>query len=92
MYNGFELYKEGFMALYSWFTRTSKSLNRQSVKTNTSLVNTPETPQYIANYTMWPTAKIKPRHEPIIATYKNKSANTKKTLLLTAPTLAVVKS
>ena len=56
--DGKKKYTGGYMALYSWFIRTTtrprlKSINNEQLKASQSVQN-------IENYTMWPTAKIKP--------------------------------
>ncbi|MBL4900228.1 MAG: hypothetical protein JKX76_11420 [Colwellia sp.] len=45
------------MALYSWFSKNNKSINK-SVPANNSLLKAPKSSKYIENYTMWPTAKV----------------------------------
>jgi len=48
------------MALYSWFLRTKTDKNRKTVQINNTLAKASESVKYIENYTMWPTATIKP--------------------------------
>ena len=79
------------MALYSWFSRTEKKSGIKSVKTNNSLLNTPDTVKYIENYTMWPTAKIKPTHEVIVPTYVDNSLKKPPTSLPTDSQLNIIK-
>lgn len=80
------------MALYSWFTRTDKKITVKNVCTNNNLLNTSDTVKYIENYTMWPTATIKPTHEVIIPTYIDTSNNELKAALPTNSPLTVIKS
>jgi hypothetical protein len=48
------------MALYSWFGKNNNKPTKKRVQANNNLFKTPESVRYIENYTMWPTAKIKP--------------------------------
>lgn len=50
----------GIMALYSWFSKNNNKPNKESVRANNNLLKASESARYIENYTMWPTAKIKP--------------------------------
>jgi hypothetical protein len=52
-------YTGGIMALYSWFSENKNKPTKKRIRTNSNLIKTPESTKYIANYTMWPTAKIK---------------------------------
>ena len=52
-------YTGGIMALYSWFVENKKQTNNKNIRTKSSFKNSSVSNRYIANYTMWPTAKIK---------------------------------
>jgi hypothetical protein len=47
------------MALFSWFVENEKKTNKKHIRTDRNLIKPPESSKYIANYTMWPTAKIR---------------------------------
>lgn len=46
------------MSLYSWFSRKNTKPKVQRI--NNDLVKASKSVKYIENYTMWPTASIKP--------------------------------
>lgn len=48
------------MALYSWFSKNNNKPTKKSVRANNNLLKASESAKYIENYTMWPTAKVKP--------------------------------
>lgn len=79
------------MALYSWFSRTDKKSGIKSSKVNNNLLSGSDTVKYIENYTMWPTAKIKPTHEVIVPTYVDRSLNKPTATLPTDSQLTVIK-
>jgi len=83
------------MALYSWFLRTDKKSSIKSVHVKSKSLKTSESVKYIENYTMWPTAKIKPNVEITIPSYGNSNKKTSKHLKNILPTkteLAIIKS
>lgn len=80
------------MALYSWFTRTNKKPVIKHVKTNKALVNNAETEKYIEHYTMWPTAKIKPKNEIITPSFSEVPSEPLNSALPISTELAIVKS
>lgn len=47
------------MALFSWFVENEKKTNKKHIRTDRNLIKPPKSTKYIANYTMWPTAKIR---------------------------------
>ncbi|WP_114326458.1 hypothetical protein [Candidatus Colwellia aromaticivorans] len=57
------------MALYSWFSKNNNKPNKKSVRANNNLLKASESAKYIENYTMWPTAKIKPGIEVTLPVY-----------------------
>jgi len=81
------------VALYSWFLRTNTKPKIKSV--NNELLKASKSVKYIENYTMWPTAKIKPNAKITPPNYGNlddKSLKHQKTILPTKAELAVIKS
>lgn len=48
------------MALYSWFSKNNDKPSKKSIRVRNNLLKSSESTKYIENYTMWPTAKIKP--------------------------------
>ena len=66
------------MALYSWFLRKINVNKELSVKT------APE--NYIKNFTMWPTAKIKPKSDVIPLKISDINNNHSKNANVVAPT------
>jgi hypothetical protein len=57
------------MTLYSWFSRIQKEPNSKTIHNELSKAS--QSVQYIDNYTMWPTATIKPDAKLIPPTYSN---------------------
>lgn len=57
------------MTLYSWFSRINKRPNNKNIQKELSKAT--QSVQYIENYTMWPTAKIKPNAKVIAPNYNN---------------------
>lgn len=57
------------MSLYSWFSRIKAEPKNKNV--NDELSRASQSVQYIENYTMWPTAKIKPDAKVIPPNYSN---------------------
>ncbi len=80
------------MALYSWFTRTNKKPIIKHVKTNKALVNNAETEKYIEHYTMWPTAKMKPKNEIITPSFSEVSPEPAISVLPIKTELAIIKN
>jgi len=83
------------MALYSWFLRTDNKPKIKSVRVNSDLLKASNTVKYIENYTMWPTAKIKPDVEITLPNYgksKDKSLKHHKTIIPINRALTVVKA
>lgn len=79
------------MALYSWFSRTDKKPSIKSISVNNELLRSSDTVKYIENYTMWPTAKIKPNIEVTLPNYGDKSLKSQKVELSTSSNLADIK-
>jgi hypothetical protein len=83
------------MSLYSWFSRIDKKPNIKTVKVNNNLLQASKTIKYIENYTMWPTATIKPNVEIIPPNYSdldNQSLNNQTPVLSPTTLLTVIKS
>jgi len=57
------------MALYSWFSKNNNKPSKTSVRANNNLLKASQSAKYIENYTMWPTAKIKPSIEATATVY-----------------------
>jgi hypothetical protein len=57
------------MALYSWFSKNNNKPNKTSVRAKNTLLKASQSAKYIENYTMWPTAKIKPSIEATATAY-----------------------
>lgn len=62
------------MTLYSWFSRIKKEPNNKSM--HRELSKATQSVQYIENYTMWPTAKIKTNANVIPPNYSKVDENT----------------
>jgi hypothetical protein len=83
------------MSLYSWFSRIDKKPNIKTVKVNNNLLQASKTIKYIENYTMWPTATIKPNIEitpPNYSDLDNKSLNNQAPVPSVIPLLTFIKS
>lgn len=81
------------MALYSWFSRTNTKQNNKNI--NNELLKASQSVQYIENYTMWPTAKIKPNAQLTPPNYSNlddSSVKHQQAILPTKTVLTVIKS
>ncbi len=62
------------MTLYSWFSRIKKEPNNKNM--HKELSKATQSVQYIENYTMWPTAKIKTDAKLIPPNYDKVDENT----------------
>jgi len=85
--------QESMVALYSWFLRTTTTPKIKNI--NNELLQASQSVNYIENYTMWPTAKIKTNADITPPNYGNlndKSLKHKKTMLPTKTALAAIKS
>lgn len=76
------------MALYSWFLRKNskpikKSVNNEVLRASTSVNN-------IENYTMWPTAKIKPNADVVPPSFNHVDNNTLAKTTIVLPTKTVL--
>lgn len=81
------------MALYSWFSRNNTKLNNNKI--NNEKLKASQSVQYIENYTMWPTAKIKPNTQVATPNYSNLDNSALKhhqAILPTETVLAVIKN
>tara|TARA_R110001583_G_scaffold45757_2_gene143812 strand:+ start:9886 stop:10131 length:246 start_codon:yes stop_codon:yes gene_type:complete len=81
------------MALYSWFTWTNTKPNNNKI--NNEILKASQSVQYIENYTMWPTAKIKPNAQLTPPNYSNlddSSVKHQQAILPTKTALTVIKS
>lgn len=85
------------MALYSWFTWTNTKPNNNKINNeiNNEILKASQSVQYIENYTMWPTAKIKPNAQLTPPNYSNlddSSVKHQQAILPTKTALTVIKS
>ena len=83
------------MALYSWFSRKKTEKNRKTISVNNHLTKASGALKYSENYTMWPTATIKPDAKVILPTYSKVDENipeVKHAILPTKTALAVIKN
>lgn len=62
-------YTGNIMALYSWFSKNNNKPNKKSIQSSNNLLKASESAKYIENYTMWPTAKIKPGIDVTLPVY-----------------------
>ena len=85
-------YTEAIMALYSWFLRTDKKPSITNVNINKDLSQKSQSAKYIENYTMWPTAKIKPNVEVTVPNYSDKLVTPTTAVLSTKTPLTIIKS
>lgn len=75
------------MALYSWFGKNTTEQNKKTIRVNKNVLKASESAKYIENYTMWPTAKVKPGIEVTLPVYDGvedksvKESNTEKSAL-----------
>lgn len=78
------------MALYSWFSKNNNKPNKpnkKSIRASNNLLKASESARYIENYTMWPTAKIKPGIKVTLPVHDNiddklsYESNTQKSIL-----------
>lgn len=81
------------MSLYSWFSRTNTKPKIKRI--NNELIKASKSVKYIENYTMWPTASIKPHAEitpPSFTNVNGTQPNNTTTILPTEPTLSALKN
>ncbi len=84
------------MTLYSWFLRKDKKPEITSVHVKNNSIKTSNANKYLENYTMWPTAKIKPDVEIFIPSnygkMNSKPLEHQKETLVTGTALTIIKA